>query len=203
MVTFNSVTPDGYPFSGYPFGKHPKFHGIKLADPDKVFVPIPKIFVVFKDRTHENGMLSLKKQAGFTIVASDPEIGITNQDAVDQIKKIFDLIQANKEIFGVRTWDHPKYRGQSDPDWLVLSSMWASSMGYFEVFIAPVYGDPSKLNFKEDFERKEKNKIQQQMLYDEQCKNAAAKKGITIEEYKKLRAEEIKSIEHYSDGEDD
>jgi hypothetical protein len=68
---FESVLPNGKFIKGYPIGQTEGMKDAKLINPDKVIVSLPKIFIFFTSNDQEDGMLSLKKEAGFTIVAKD------------------------------------------------------------------------------------------------------------------------------------
>lgn len=122
---FQSVLPDGKFLRGYPVNEK---KCAKLINPDKVIVSLPKLFVFFTSNDQEDGMLSLKKQAGFTIVAKDTNVGVTTQDVIEQIPRIVKLILENPEVFNARQWC--KY------DNLVIQDIWSSGMGSFEMFIS-------------------------------------------------------------------
>lgn len=128
MTMFESVLSNGAIVRGYPVGEQPKFQGVKLVNPNKVIVSLPKIFVLFTSNDQEDGMLSLKKEAGFTIVAKDINVGVTTQDIIEQVPRIVKLMLENPEVFNVRSWC--KY------DNLMIQEIWLSSIGHFEMFIS-------------------------------------------------------------------
>lgn len=122
---FESVLPNGKFIRGYPINKE---KGAKLISPDKVIVSLPRLFILFTNNDQEDGMLSLRKQAGFTIVAKDINVGVTTQDIVEQVPPIVKLMFDNPEVFNARQW--------CKHDNLVIHDIWSSSMGHFEMFIS-------------------------------------------------------------------
>jgi hypothetical protein len=125
--TFESVLPNGNIVRGYPIGELAGMNGVKLINPKKVIVSLPKIFIFFTSNDQEDGMLSLKKEAGFTIVAKDITVGVTAQDVIQQVPRIVKLMLENPEVFNVRSWC--KY------DNLMIEDIWSSGIGHFEMFI--------------------------------------------------------------------
>lgn len=137
MTQFSSVLPSGHVLNGFPIGNHPKIEGVMLWNPKGVVVSLPQLFVMFKGETHENGMVSLRKPAGFSIQAKDRATGVTLQDIVDQVPRIVKMMMDNPEVFDMRTW--------SNYDNLVLQDIWYSAPGHFEMFIAETHGDIASL----------------------------------------------------------
>ena len=127
VTTFESVLPNGNIVRGYPIGELAGMNGVKLINPKKVIVSLPKIFIFFTSNDQEDGMLSLKKEAGFTIVAKDITVGVTAQDVIQQVPRIVKLMLENPEVFNVRSWC--KY------DNLMIEDIWSSGIGHFEMFI--------------------------------------------------------------------
>jgi hypothetical protein len=125
MALFDSVLPNGKFIKGYPINEMKR---AKLINPEKVIVSLPKIFIFFTSNDQEDGMLSLKKEAGFTIVAKDMIVGVTAQDIIEQVPRIVKLMLENPEVFDVRKWC--KY------DNLVIRDIWSSGIGHFEMFIS-------------------------------------------------------------------
>ena len=131
---FESVLPNGSKLCAYPLSPHGKLAGVKLTNPDEVIVNMSKIFVIFSNKTHETGMLSLIKPAGFTITADrNPVIGVTKQDIVDQVPKIVKIIFNNPDIYGLCDW--------SSYDRLMIESIWCSTTGHYSMFISETYGE--------------------------------------------------------------
>jgi hypothetical protein len=125
---FQSVLPNGKFINGYPIGELDGTKDAKLINPEKVIVSLPKIFIFFTSNDQEDGMLSLKKEAGFTIVAKDKNIGVTVLDVIEQVPPIVKLMLENPEVFNARSWC--KY------DNLVIRDIWLSGIGHFEMFIS-------------------------------------------------------------------
>lgn len=142
MAPFTSITPAGDIVFGFPIGNHPKFQGFTLLNPNKSIISLPKIFIMFRDVTHETGMVSVRKQAGFTIVAKNKNVGITRQDIVDQVPRIVRLMMDNPDIFDMRPW--------SNYDWLFINGIHNVMPGYFVVAVMQNMNDPDKYdpNFK-------------------------------------------------------
>jgi hypothetical protein len=128
MSLFKSILQNGHVTNGYPIGKHDKFDGIKLVNPNEVVVSLPQLFIMFKDETHEVGMVSLEQPAGFTIQAKNKCVGVTIQDIVDQVPRIVKMMMDNPEVFRMRTW--------SNYNNLWLHDIWYCAPGHFEMFIA-------------------------------------------------------------------
>ena len=126
-ITFKSVSPIGYVSkSSVPIGRHAKLQNWTLVDADEVVVPFNRMFVYFGDKTHEDGMVSLKKPASFTISASDGKM-ITRRDVVDQIKNIVDTIHSNPSVFMMHDW--------VDMDYIFLFNVCMTNQGHWEAFI--------------------------------------------------------------------
>lgn len=126
-ISFKSVSPLGYVSNGsVPIGRHAKLQDWTLVDPDEVVVPFNRMFVYFGDSTKEDGMVSLKKPASFTVSASDGKM-ITRRDVVDQIKDIVNTIHSNPSVFKMRGW--------VDMDYLFLFVMSLTNQGHWEAFI--------------------------------------------------------------------
>lgn len=134
MAAFHSTSPKGDLCFGFPIGNHPKLQGFTLLNANKSIISLPKIFILFQDVTHETGMVSVRKQAGFTIVAKDKSIGITRRDIVDQVPRIVRLMMDNPEIFDMRPW--------SNYDWLFINGIHNVMPGYFVVGIGQNMDDP-------------------------------------------------------------
>lgn len=103
-IQFNSISPLGNPCSSVPIGKDIDFQNWTLCDADKLITPFGRMFIYIGDKTHEDGILSLKKPAAFTITASDTNIGLTYSDFVKQIRDIVYNISENPNIFSMRSW---------------------------------------------------------------------------------------------------
>jgi hypothetical protein len=160
MPKFVSILPSGHVFHGFPFGNHS--NGIKLMNPDDVIVTLPQIFLLFTNNNQEDGMISVKKPAGFTIVAKNSKLGVTMQDFVEQVPRIVKLMVDNPEIFNMRTW--------SNYDNLVIDEVWATSTGYFETFIYTYNIEKlnmNKLQTLEEFESKQSMFIAKYEMSDE------------------------------------
>ena len=183
---FKSVTEDGATWSGWPIGGHPAFAGFRLKDADKVMVELPKIFVLFKDKTCETSMVSLRKQAGFTITATNKAKGVTYGDVADQLPRIIRLIMDNPDVFDARTWSHF--------DRLVLYAVTHRAPGYFEPFVFEAYGDPAKF----DFDEARRSAITAEERHHAVWAAEAERMGCTVEELK-ARARAAPR----SDGDDD
>ena len=138
MSQFRSILPSGHVTHGYPIANHHKLDGIKLLNPERVVVSLPQLFILFKGETHEDGMVSLRKPAGFTIQAKNRGLGVTMQDIVDQVPRIIKMIIENPAVFNMRTW--------SNYDNLVIQDIWYSAPGHFEMFIAETLGDIASLD---------------------------------------------------------
>lgn len=138
MTQFSSVLPSGHVLNGFPIGKHAKIEGVKLLNPERVVVSLPQLFIMLKGETQEDGMVSLRKPAGFSIQAKNRYLGVTLQDIIDQVPQIIKMIMDNPEIFDMRTW--------SNYDNLVIQDIWYSPPGHFEMFIAETYGDIANLD---------------------------------------------------------
>ena len=141
MASFFSRTPGGKLIPGYPVGDHPKFRGFQLEEPDRVIVQLHKLFVIFKDVTHETGMVAVRKQAGFTITATR-DVGVTMNDVCNQTRKILGVMRANPDVYDMRD--------SNCDDWQILDSMHYVTPGHFEMFIAPIYGDPETWDFENE-----------------------------------------------------
>jgi hypothetical protein len=100
-------------------------------DLDECIILASSIFVMFKGGESEVGMLSLKKSAGFTFTASNASIGLTRRDIIDQTKAIVLMMSQNDGVFEMNKWT--KVQG------LRLYRMWLGSMGYWKMFITPLY----------------------------------------------------------------
>lgn len=124
---FKSVLANGNIVRGYPIGELAGMNGVTLINPQKIIVSLPKIFILFTSNDQEDGMLSLQKQAGFTIVAKDITVGVTAQDVIEQVPRIVKVMFENAEVFNVRSWC--KY------DNLIIEDIWSSGIGHFEIFI--------------------------------------------------------------------
>jgi hypothetical protein len=127
-MMFESVFANGDIVKGYPIGDFHTMQGVKLTNPQKVIVSLPKIFIFFTSNDQEDGMVSLSKEAGFTITAKDRNIGITTQDVVEQVPRIIKLIIGNPEVFNMRPW--------CNYDNLMIREIWHSATGHFEMFIS-------------------------------------------------------------------
>jgi hypothetical protein len=138
MTQFSSVLPSGHVLNGYPIGNHAKVEGVTLLNPERVVVSLPQLFIMFKGETHEDGMVSLRKPAGFSIQAKHRAVGVTLQDIIDQVPQIIKMIMDNPEVFDMRTW--------SNYDDLVIQNIWYSPPGHFEMFIAETHGDIAMLD---------------------------------------------------------
>jgi hypothetical protein len=149
-MNFSSVSPSGFQAYGFPIGNHLKLQGYKLLDADKPLVSLPKIFIMFQDVTHEEGMVSVKKQAGFTIVAKDKTVGITRQDIVDQVPRIVRLMMNNPDIFDMRPW--------SNYDWLWINGIYNVMPGYFQIGIMQNMNDPDDFDEEYHKELSDKNR---------------------------------------------
>jgi hypothetical protein len=131
-------------------------------NPDDVIVTLPQIFLLFTNNNQEDGMISVKKPAGFTIVAKNSKLGVTMQDFVEQVPRIVKLMVDNPEIFNMRTW--------SNYDNLVIDEVWATSTGYFETFIYTYNIEKlnmNKLQTLEEFESKQSMFIAKYEMSDE------------------------------------
>ena len=135
---FESVLSNGYILTGYPIGRYSIIDGVKLVKP-KIISSLPKIFILFTNNTHEDSMVSLRKEAGFSITASNRNVGVTTQDIVDQVPNILRIIFDNKKVFDMLDWC--KY------DNLVIQDIWSTPLGYYEMFILEAYGDIAKTTF--------------------------------------------------------
>jgi hypothetical protein len=138
MTQFSSVLPSGHVLNGFPIGNRAKIEGVKLLNPERVIVSLPQLFIMFKGETHEDGMVSLRKPAGFSIQAKNRGLGVTLQDIVDQVPRIVKMIMDNPKVFDMRTW--------SNYDNLVIQDIWYSPPGHFEMFIAETHGDIASLD---------------------------------------------------------
>ena len=126
-MQFESISPMGYVCGGAPIGRDPRLQNWILVDPNVVVSPFDRMFMYLSDRTHETGMLSLKKPAAFTLVASDYRVGLTRVDVWTQVKAIVDNIVANPSVFAMRSW--------VDPDSLFLDNIWQTTTGQWEAFV--------------------------------------------------------------------
>jgi hypothetical protein len=138
MTQFTSALPSGHVLNGFPIGNHAKIDGVKLLNSEGVVVSIPQLFIMFKGERHEDGMLSLRKPAGFSIQAKHRATGVTLQDIVDQVPRIVKMMMDNPEVFDMRTW--------SNYDNLVIQDIWYSAPGHFEMFIAETLGEIASLD---------------------------------------------------------
>lgn len=138
MTQFSSVLPSGHVLNGFPIGNHANIDGVKLLNPDGVVVSLPQLFVIFKGETHEDGMVSLRKPAGFSIQAKNRAVGVTLKDVIDQVPRIIKMMMDNPEVFDMRTWTN--YEN------LVIQSIWYSAPGHFKMFIAETHGNIASLD---------------------------------------------------------
>jgi hypothetical protein len=130
-MRFCSYTPSGTFFPVFPIGTHEKLQDWKLIDGEDVVIPLCSAFIHFDSSDQEDGMVSLLKPASFTITASNG-VAITRFDIVDQVIKIVQVIIDNPDVFHMRNW--------VDMTNLFIQSMWMTSMGHWQILIAP-YGD--------------------------------------------------------------
>lgn len=132
---FESILSNGRILTGYPIGRYSIIEGVQLVKP-KIISSLPKIFILFTNNTHEDSMVSLRKEAGFSITASDRNVGVTTQDIIDQVPRILRIMFDNPKVFDMLSWC--KY------DNLLIEDIWTTPLGYYEMFILEAYGDIAK-----------------------------------------------------------